>query len=241
MLDDVFAAQRQLNHRTVGIDVCSIDDEMERLRWFRNYLTAWDQELKELLESLDLNGAFTGLFAEGFKLDEQNIRIEVVDMLHFLVSMFQVIGETSIDGRKVPGSPADFGEHLARLVGTHEDGYGMPMALKPAAGAMNRLLALHGLHAAVETGQLLDKVQWKWWAHQGNRWQEARDHLYTRMLPRWSLLVLSSGMGAAEVTDLYMKKNKLNFERQEGGYKEGTYVKRDASGREDNAKLFEKT
>jgi hypothetical protein len=240
MLADIYDAQRALNHRTVGFDVCTIEDEDTRLAWFRNYLTAWDQELKELLESLDRNAVFRGGLTDGFVLDVQNVQIEVVDMLHFLVSLFQVIGEPGIRGERVDGSPESFDAYLARLASDHEAFYGLGILSGNDDETMNRLLVLHGLHAAVETGQVLDTVQWKWWARQGSRWDEALDALYARLFPRWCHLVLASGMDGGGVRDLYMKKNKLNFERQEGGYKEGTYRKTDESGREDNVKLFDK-
>ena len=43
-----------------------------------------------------------------------------------------------------------------------------------------------------------------------------------------------------EMFELYMKKNKLNHERVEGGYMEDKYEKYDENGNEDNTKLFEK-
>jgi len=48
-----------------------------------------------------------------------------------------------------------------------------------------------------------------------------------------------SDMDADEMFEMYMKKNKLNHERVEGGYKEGTYEKFDSDGNEDNTKLFD--
>ncbi len=240
MLSDIYSAQRSLNHRTVGFDVCSIEDEDTRLVWFRNYLTAWDQELKELLESLDRDAISRGAPSVGFELDVKNARVEVVDMLHFLVSMFQVIGEPGIVDGRVPGAPVGFEAFLEALAREHGSLHGEEIPADPDMATMNRLLLLHGVHAAVETGRVLDKVRWKWWARQENRWGDVREALYGSLFPRWCLLVLSTGMDAPAVSDLYMKKNRLNLERQEQGYREGTYVKVDAQGREDNVKLFEK-
>jgi dimeric dUTPase (all-alpha-NTP-PPase superfamily) len=48
-----------------------------------------------------------------------------------------------------------------------------------------------------------------------------------------------SKMDADEMFDMYMKKNQLNHKRVEGGYKENTYEKYDSEGNEDNTKLFE--
>lgn len=236
MLSDIYAAQRSLNHRTVGFDVCSIEDGQTRLKWFRNYLTAWDQELKELLESLDADAVLTGRPSDGFTLDVQNVQVEVVDMLHFLISMFQVIGEPGLVDGRIPGAPVDFSSYLSTLATEHA----VPSGPSLEAAAMNQHLIMHGVRATVETGTLLDTVRWKWWAKQDSDWEAAREVLYGKILPRWCLLVLASGMDAEVVQSLYMKKNQLNFQRQEGGYREGTYQKVDSRGREDNRKLFEK-
>ncbi len=240
MLAEIYQAQRRLNERTVGFDVLSITDEAKRLEWFRNYLTAWDQELKELIESLDLDAVVRGRLTDGFMLDVRNVRVEVVDMLHFLMSMFQVIGEPEIRESFLPGIPGDFPGFLASLRDDHERRCGMPIPWDSDQEVMNRLLTLHGLHAVVETGRILDRVQWKWWARQVSRWDEVRLDLYRVLFPRWCFLVLSTGMDDAGVVDLYMRKNKLNFERQDGGYKDGSYRKKDEEGREDNEKLFER-
>jgi hypothetical protein len=133
-----------------------------------------------------------------------------------------------------------FDAYLAQLADAHVRDHGMPIPADPDPETMNRLLILHGTHAAVETGRLLDTVQWKWWAGQEDRWERAAEVLYGELLPRWCLMVLCAGMDAASVTELYMKKNALNLERQQQGYKEGTYRKVDSRGREDNVKLFEK-
>lgn len=241
MLSDIYAAQRSLNHRTVGFDVCTIEDEDTRLTWFRNYLTAFDQELKELMESLDRDAVVRGRPADGFVLDVNNAKVEVVDMLHFLVSLFQVVGEPGIVDGKVPGAPVSFSTYLQALARDHELALGVAVTTGDGdTAAMNQILLLHSTHAAVETGRLLDTVRWKWWARQTSRWDDARAVLYGELFPRWCLLVLGSGMDAAQVEDLYMKKNKLNFTRQDEGYREGTYAKVDSRGREDNVKLFEK-
>jgi hypothetical protein len=167
------------------------------------------------------------------------VKVEIVDMLHFLVSLFQVMGEPAIRDSRVPGGEGGLGPCLERIARDHEASFGIALPAGPTPEQMNRLLVLHGVRAAVETGRVLDTVRWKWWARQANRWDEALEALYTRLLPGWCHLVIASGMDEREVVDLYMRKNRLNFERQEGGYREGTYRKQDGEGREDNLKLFE--
>ena len=98
MLDEVYRMQRLFNNKVIGFDILAIEREEDRVKWFRNYLTAYDQELKELLESLDRDWILRGAPGQG-ALDRNNIKVEIVDMLHFLVSMFQVIGEKGLDPR----------------------------------------------------------------------------------------------------------------------------------------------
>ena len=46
-----------------------------------------------------------------------------------------------------------------------------------------------------------------------------------------------AGLTAEDVVDLYFKKNKLNHDRQDGGYKDGTYDKY-KDGVEDNVAIM---
>jgi dimeric dUTPase (all-alpha-NTP-PPase superfamily) len=48
-----------------------------------------------------------------------------------------------------------------------------------------------------------------------------------------------NGLSVDEMFDIYMKKNKLNHKRVDGGYKENKYKKYDENGREDNEDMFE--
>ena len=45
------------------------------------------------------------------------------------------------------------------------------------------------------------------------------------MLHFWVSMCTIANMDAKEVFELYAKKNKLNFKRQDEGYKEGSYDK----------------
>lgn len=71
-----------------------------------------------------------------------------------------------------------------------------------------------------ETAELIDSVPWKWWA----RYQEYdKQNARVEIVDMFHFLISLAqvvGMSAEDVHDIYMQKNKLNFERQESGYTE---------------------
>lgn len=76
----------------------------------------------------------------------------------------------------------------------------------------NFLIALND-----ESRELKEELLWKWWSkdklHMENIKVEIIDQLHF-----WLALALTSGMDAQKVFDIYMKKNAINFRRQEDGY-----------------------
>jgi len=69
-----------------------------------------------------------------------------------------------------------------------------------------------------ETAELIDSVPWKWWAkYQAYDKQNARIEVVDLFHFLISLAQVV-GLSAQDVHDLYMKKNKLNFQRQDSGY-----------------------
>lgn len=69
-----------------------------------------------------------------------------------------------------------------------------------------------------ETAELIDSVPWKWWAkYQTYDKQNARIEVVDLFHFLISLAQVV-GLSARDVHDLYMKKNKLNFQRQDSGY-----------------------
>lgn len=89
-LRELFRMQQALNQR-IGVDTSAMD-EAEKTRWILNYCRAMGQELAELTDSVPWKW-----WAKYQKFDEQNARVEVVDMLHFLISMAQVLGMSADD------------------------------------------------------------------------------------------------------------------------------------------------
>ena len=71
-----------------------------------------------------------------------------------------------------------------------------------------------------ELAELTDSVPWKWWAKyqefdKQNAWVEVVD-LFHFLISLAQVL----GMSADDVYDAYLKKNKVNHQRQDSGYSE---------------------
>ncbi len=72
--------------------------------------------------------------------------------------------------------------------------------------------------ASQEMAELIDSVPWKWWAkYQEFDLQNAKVEVVDLFHFIISLAQVL-GMDAQDVHDLYNKKNKLNFKRQDDGY-----------------------
>ena len=89
-LEDIFAQQAALNKR-IGVNVENMSEE-EKARWVLNYTRAMQQEIAELIDSVPWKW-----WAKYQKFDEQNAKVEVVDLFHFLISIAQVLGMSPND------------------------------------------------------------------------------------------------------------------------------------------------
>ena len=89
-LRELFRMQQALNLR-IGVDTAGMDDA-EKTKWILNYCRAMSQEMAELTDSVPWKW-----WAKYQQFDEQNARVEVVDLLHFLISMAQVLGMSADD------------------------------------------------------------------------------------------------------------------------------------------------
>lgn len=89
-LRELFRLQRALNER-IGVQTAGLSEE-DKTRWVLNYCRAMGQELAELTDSVPWKW-----WAKYQKFDEQNARVEVVDLFHFLISLAQVLGMSADD------------------------------------------------------------------------------------------------------------------------------------------------
>jgi len=89
-LRELFRMQKALNER-IGVHTDDMTDE-QKTEWTLNYCRAMSQELAELTDSVPWKW-----WAKYQNLDEQNARVEVVDLFHFLISLAQVLGMSADD------------------------------------------------------------------------------------------------------------------------------------------------
>lgn len=89
-LEEIFEMQEGLNAR-IGVNTANMSEE-EKIKWVLNYVRAMQQELAELTDSVPWKW-----WARYQEFDEQNARVEVVDLFHFLISAAQVLGMSADD------------------------------------------------------------------------------------------------------------------------------------------------
>jgi dimeric dUTPase (all-alpha-NTP-PPase superfamily) len=89
-LRELLRMQKALNER-IGVKTEGMSDE-EKTKWILNYSRAMTQEIAELTDSVPWKW-----WAKYQKFDEQNARVEVVDLFHFLISLAQVLGMCADD------------------------------------------------------------------------------------------------------------------------------------------------
>jgi dimeric dUTPase (all-alpha-NTP-PPase superfamily) len=89
-LAEIFTMQADLNRR-IGVELEGLD-EAQKTEWVLNYTRAMQQELAELTDSVPWKW-----WAKYQDFDEQNAKVEVVDLFHFLVSLAQVLGMSADD------------------------------------------------------------------------------------------------------------------------------------------------
>jgi dimeric dUTPase (all-alpha-NTP-PPase superfamily) len=88
--EEIFRMQDALNKR-IGVNLPPATEE-EKAKWVLNYTRAMQQEIAELIDSVPWKW-----WAKYQKFDEQNARVEVVDLFHFLVSIAQTLGMSADD------------------------------------------------------------------------------------------------------------------------------------------------
>ena len=89
-LRELWRMQQSLNER-IGVHTAGMSQE-EKTKWVLNYSRAMTQEIAELTDSVPWKW-----WAKYQKFDDQNARVEVVDLFHFLISIAQVLGMSADD------------------------------------------------------------------------------------------------------------------------------------------------
>src|SRR5882672_8071617 len=89
-LRELFRMQQELNER-IGVRTQGMKEE-DKTKWILNYALAMRQEIAELIDSVPWKW-----WAKYQKFDEQNVRVEIVDLIHFLISLALVAGMSADD------------------------------------------------------------------------------------------------------------------------------------------------
>jgi len=89
-LRELWEMQHALNMR-IGVKTEGMTEE-EKTKWLLNYCRAMNQEIAELTDSVPWKW-----WAKYQEFDEQNAKVEVVDLFHFLISLAQVLGMSADD------------------------------------------------------------------------------------------------------------------------------------------------
>lgn len=190
IMQEIFTLQWQLNVHTlrnIGLDYeKTIKDPEEKLIWIENYRKALSAELAELTREV-----------HQFGMETQNGKVEIVDMLHFLVSLSHIV---VLDPSEIP--PFD----------THASGKSFE------SSAIRTFLALDDLQ---------NSLKWKWWARGGgfkpDKAKEAVMNLWRCFTEFCSLF----GLDFHTMKRIYIAKNEVNFKRQEQNYNEDSKTEDD--------------
>lgn len=187
---EIFERQWKLNVHTlanIGKDfeeVFARPDEMTL--WIENYRKALSAELAELIREVEEHGVGT-----------HNGKIEVVDIMHFLVSLSHL---AKVEPEETPPLPA------------------------PENGASFEACAIRTFLAADD---LQNSLKWKWWARGGGFKPERAREAVLALWDSFAGLCAVFGLEFAELKKIYIAKNMVNFQRQDRDYNEDTKTEAD--------------
>ncbi len=187
---EIFSLQWELNVHTLanaGRDFeATMNDPEQRVVWIENYRKALSAELAELIREVRDHGLAT-----------QNGKVEIVDMLHFLVSLSQIVG---IKPDEVP-----------------------PLSLHANGDSFEAC----AIRAFLGVDDLQGSLKWKWWAKGGGfKPDKARSAILDLWDVVFRVCAVF-GLDFQELKKIYIAKNRINFERQRKNYNEDTKTEDD--------------
>ena len=187
---EIFKLQWGLNIFTLantGRDfVKTIQDPEQVPVWIENYRKALSSELAELVREVRENG-----------MDSPNCKIEIVDMLHFLVSLSHIVGV----------QPEETPSFCAAPDGASFEGC-----------VLNTFLGLDDLQ---------NSVKWKWWAKGGGYKPERARQAILALWDSFAALCALFSLDFETMKRIYIAKNQVNFSRQKQNYNEDTKTEAD--------------
>ncbi|NLJ29614.1 MAG: hypothetical protein GX433_16610 [Deltaproteobacteria bacterium] len=189
-MQEIFDLQWQLGvHilKNIGLDYeNTIRDAEKKPVWIENYRKALSAELAELIREV-----------QEFGIGSPNGKIELVDMLHFLVSLSHIV---QVEPSEVS------------LTGHDLDESAFPSC------AIQTFLALDDLQ---------NSLKWKWWAKGGGFKPEKARKAVLDLWKCFGDFCALFHMDLETVKKIYLEKNRINFQRQEQDYNEDTKTETD--------------
>ncbi len=91
LIKEIWDIQADLNRRVIDNYDSIPQDPQKQAEWIRNYCLAISQEVSETIDSTPWK------WWKKMDLDTENIKVEIVDIFHFLVSLAQVTGMSAED------------------------------------------------------------------------------------------------------------------------------------------------
>jgi len=181
-MQTIYDLQMNLNNRILqekfGYTVQDMNEE-QRKQWVLNFCRATNHEFWELEESV-------------LKEDEHNTVVEIVDLVHFLVSIGQVL-DLKLDMR------FNFYYH---------DG-------SKTFWLKNITETIHDCQKYLN--DIEECFGWRWWGTKTNDFIKASKIFYN-LLWNFSILISYLGVDEQQLFEVYCQKNKINHERQDNGY-----------------------
>jgi dimeric dUTPase (all-alpha-NTP-PPase superfamily) len=216
-MEEIFELQRQLNTFTlkkIGMDYePAINHPSNKPIWIENYRKALSAELAELIREVEEHGFGT-----------QNGKVEIVDMLHFLVSLSHMVGvgPREIDFEFVFSTFRRSNPSISQS----DDLIARP-AEELAALTDGGAFAAFALKCFLALDDLQNSLKWKWWAKGGGfKPEKARQAVLTL----WQHFVEACalfGLDFPTLKSTYLAKNRVNFLRQDQQYNEDTKTEED--------------
>jgi len=216
-MEEVFELQWQLNAFTlkkIGMDYeQTISHPADKLVWIENYRKALSAELAELIREVEEHGIGT-----------QNGKVEIVDMLHFLVSLSHIVGvephEVDFELRFSSfGTTNQFISKRGEFVDSQAT---VPVALTNedtfSSCAMRTFLALDDLQ---------NSLKWKWWAKGGGFKPDKAKQAVLELWQHFAESCALFGLDFPTLKRTYIAKNQVNFMRQNRHYNEDTKTEED--------------
>lgn len=189
-MKEIFQLQWKLNIHTlgkIGLDFeTTMNDPVEKPVWIENYRKALSAELAEVIREVD-----------EFGMGTQNGKIEIVDMLHFLVSLSHIVGIEASD---------------------------ISLAMKAENGATFRSCAIRTFLAL---DLLQNSLKWKWWAKGGGFKEDKAREAVMELWKSFDEMCGVFGLDFPTVKRIYVEKNRVNFLRQDRNYNEDTKTEAD--------------